>query len=83
MVDDVTALVVTAKLEAKLPAFTTTLAGTIANELSLDNPTVTPPTGAAPLKVTVPVVEVPPVTDTGFSMTDVSVTPCPALRYRV
>jgi len=57
------------------PAATVTLAGTCAAAvLLLLNPTVAPPVGAAPLNVTVPVDEVPPVTLVGFTVTDDNVT---------
>ena len=42
------------KVALVAPAGTVTLAGTIANELLLLNPTTTPPDGAAALRVTVP-----------------------------
>ena len=40
----------------------------------LESVTVAPPAGAAPLKVTVPVEEFPPVTLVGFSESEASVT---------
>ena len=83
VVEEVTAVVVTAKVAAKLPAVTLTLAGTAAAELLLDNPINVPPAGAGPLKVTVPVDGLPPVTVVGFSDTDASATPCPAFRDKV
>jgi len=69
-----TTLVVTVNEALLAPAGTTTLAGTVATaELLLANDTVTPPDGAAPLSVTVPVDDAPPVTLAGFNANDVGV----------
>jgi len=66
-----TALVVIGKVALVAPAGTVTLAGTVATAvLLLDSATVAPPVGAAPLRVTVPVDELPPVTLVGFSATE-------------
>src|SRR5271167_2252662 len=65
-----TAVVVTVKVAVVAPAATVTLAGTVAAALLLDKVTDSPPVGAALPKVTVPVDEVPPVTEVGFSVTD-------------
>ncbi len=65
-----TAVVVTVKVAVVAPTATVTLAGTVAAALLLDSVTTAPPVGAALLKVTVPVDEVPPVTEVGFSVTD-------------
>jgi hypothetical protein len=73
MVADVvaaTALVVTAKVALVDPAATSTVAGTVADPLSLVSPTVIPPAGAAPLKVTAPVDAVPPTTVVGLTAAD-------------
>ena len=67
-----TAVVFTAKVADDLPAGTVTLASTVAAELLLDSFTVIPPVGAAPLRLTVPVEDVPPVTELGLSVTAVS-----------
>ena len=65
----VTCVVVTVKLTELAPAGTKTLAGTFAMEgLLLVRLTATPPTGAGPLRVTVPVEEFPPLTDVGDSV---------------
>src|SRR2546430_2751551 len=76
MVTDVTlatVLVVTVKSALVAPAETMTLAGTCAADvLLLDSDTVAPPLGAAPLNVTVPVDELPPVTLLGSTATDAS-----------
>ena len=65
-----TAVVVTVKVAVVAPAATVTLTGTVAAALLLDRVTASPPVGAALPKVTVPVDEVPPVTEVGFSVTD-------------
>ena len=66
-----TELVVTVNVTVVDPAATVTLAGTwAAAVLLLDRETVAPPVGAAPLSVTVPVDDVPPVTLAGFTETD-------------
>ena len=53
------------------PAATVTLGGVLATVvLLLESATVAPPAGAAPLSVTVPVEEFPPVTLVGFSDSD-------------
>jgi hypothetical protein len=67
----ITALVV--RLNAAVPAFAATVmeAGTLATvALLLVSFTTTPPVGAAPVRVTVPVLDVPAVTDVGLSVTD-------------
>ena len=66
-----TELVVTEKVAEEAPAETVTLAGTCAAAvLLLDRVTVAPPAGAAPLRVTVPVAELPPFTVAGFTATE-------------
>jgi hypothetical protein len=79
----VTADAVTVKVALVLPAATVTLAGTVAAELSLESETKTPPAGAAPVNVTVPVDEPAPATLDGFSDTDAGVTPSAALSDKV
>jgi hypothetical protein len=61
--------VVTVNVAVVLPAFTVTVAGTVAAALLLDSVTTEPPDGAAPVRVTVPVDELPPATAVGFSET--------------
>jgi len=66
-----TALVLTENVAVVAPAATLTLAGTCAAVvLLLVRDTVAPPLGAAPLSVTVPVDELPPVTLVGFTETE-------------
>jgi hypothetical protein len=70
-----TALVVTVNVALVDPAATVTLAGTCAAlVLLLDSDTLAPPLGAAPLNVTVPVAELPPVTLVGLTDTPDNVT---------
>ncbi len=65
-----TVLVEMLKVAVVLPAATVTVAGTVAEVLLLESATETPPVGAAPLRVTVPVADVPPVTLVGFTAMD-------------
>ena len=61
----------TVKVIAVLPAGTVTLPGTVAAAvLLLERVTATPPPGATPVRVTVPVEEPPPSTLVGFSATE-------------
>lgn len=54
-------------------AATVTLAGTLAAAvLLLDRVTTAPPAGARPVKVTVPVEEVPPKTEAGLKVTELA-----------
>ncbi len=63
-----TATVVTVKFAVLAPAATVTFAGTVATAvLLLDSDTAMPPVGAIPVNCTVPVEELPPATDVGFS----------------
>ena len=68
--EEVTVVVVTVNVAVVLPAATATVAGTVAEVLLLDKLTEIPPVGAAVLKVTVPVDELPPITLVGLSDTD-------------
>ena len=65
-----TAVVVMVKVADVAPAATLTLAGTVAEVLLLERLTLRPPVGAALPRVTVPVDELPPATDVGFTATD-------------
>jgi len=68
---EVHAVVNTVKLAFAAPAGTVTLAGTVATaELLLESATVPPPAGAEPLRVTVPVEAVPPVTLVGLRLNE-------------
>jgi len=71
VVDAATALVPTVNVALVAPAATVTLEGTLAAAvLPLESATCAPPDGAAPLNVTVPVEEFPPVTLVGFSVNE-------------
>jgi hypothetical protein len=75
-VEAVTDSVATVKVLPVAPAGTDTLAGTVAAAvLLLESVTTAPPEGAAALRVTVPVEELPPATLVGFSDTAESVGP--------
>ena len=64
-----TGVVVTVNVALVAPAATVTFAGTCAAAvLLLVSATAAPPAGAAPLKVTVPVEEIPPVTLDGLKL---------------
>jgi hypothetical protein len=64
----------TVKVALLAPAGTSTLKGTLAASLLLESMTCTPPAGALPLKVTVPVEDcMPPVTLEGLSVSEVRV----------
>ena len=70
---DATAEVVIVKIDVVAPAATVTLAGTrAAAVLLLVRVTTAPPAGAGPVKVTVPVDDVPPITEVGLRVTEVS-----------
>jgi hypothetical protein len=70
VVEAVTELVDTVKVAVVLPAATVTEVGTVAEAVLLESETNAPPVGAAPLRVTVPVVEAPPLTLVGFVVTE-------------
>src|SRR5439155_4032990 len=62
-----TAFVVTVKVALVAPAGTVTLTGTVAAAvLPLESATAAPPAGAADVRMTVPVDELPPVTPAGL-----------------
>src|SRR6267154_3673986 len=75
VVDASTALVLTVNVALVAPATTVTLDGVLATfVLLLESVTTAPPEGAAPLSVTVPVEEFPPVTLVGFTESEERVT---------
>lgn len=65
-----TGVVVIVNVAVREPAAIVMLAGTIAADVLLCSVTNAPPAGAAPLKVTVPVEEAPPVTVCGLLVSD-------------
>jgi hypothetical protein len=75
VVDAATALVLTVNVALVAPAVTVTLEGTLAAVvLLLESATCTPPAGAAPLSVTVPVEDcTPPTTLVGLKLNEESV----------
>ena len=68
-----TALVVTANVTELAPAPIVTVFGTVTTALLLDSATTKPPGSAFPLRVTVPIEVLPPVTLLGLTATDESV----------
>jgi hypothetical protein len=64
-----TGVVVIVNVALVEPAGTVTLAGTVAAALPEVRLTDIPPVGAGPVKVTVPVDDVPPMTAVGFKLT--------------
>jgi hypothetical protein len=81
-VDVVTALVVIVKAALVAPAGTLTAAGTLATALELASETASPPVGAAPESVTVPVELVPEVTVDGVRVSALTLAPT-ATGFRV
>ena len=75
-----TPTVVTVNCALVAPSTIVTVAGTPAFELLLESATVTPPTGAADDSVTVPLLDVPPGTDTGRTVRPVN---CGAVTVRL
>ena len=65
-----TALVVTVKVAVDAPAGTLTEEGVAALGVLEESETLNPPTGADPLRVTVPVADLPPATTEGLTDTE-------------
>ena len=65
--------VLTLKVALLAPAGTITLEGTLTALLLLESATCAPPAGAGPLRVTVPVEDVPPITLVGLSISEETV----------
>lgn len=66
----VSAVVRTVNVTDACPAGIVTLAGTVADVWLLASWMTAPPEGAGPVRVTVPVEDVPPITDAGLSVSD-------------
>src|SRR5215218_2387694 len=74
-VGEETGFILTAKPALVLPAGIVREPGTTANPLLLESETVTPADGAPPVRVTVPVATVPPVTLEGLTENEERETP--------
>lgn len=72
IVFEVTVFVLTVKVTEVFPAGILTDAGTTADPLLEDSEICSPPAGAAELMDTVPVLVLPPLTDAGLKVTDIS-----------
>lgn len=70
MVVELTAEVFTVKVPVVLPTATVRDAATVALAELLISETMSPPVGAGELRVTVPLLDFPPFTDVGLSVTD-------------
>ncbi len=70
---DLTVFVMTVKAAVVLPAAMVTDAGTVARDWLLDSEIARPPIGEAELMITVPVLMLPPLTEDGFSVSELSV----------
>ena len=73
MVFDVTADVLTVKVAEVLPAGMVIVVGTVAEDPVAERAMASPPVGAPILIVTVPMLVLPPTTDVGLSVTDLTV----------
>ena len=65
-----TTTVFTLKLAESFPAGTVTVAGSVESDVLLASFTASPPEGASPLRVTVPMEDAPPTTLVGLRLTD-------------
>ena len=72
MTDAATGVVPIANVAELAPALTITLAGTVADALSLPSAIVAPPPGAGAVRLAVPVEFCPPVTTDGLAVTELS-----------
>ena len=72
MTDAATGVVAIGNGAELAPALTITLAGTVAEALSLPSATVAPAVGAGAVRLTVPVEFCPPVTIDGLAVTELS-----------
>ena len=72
MTDAATGVVAIGNVAELAPALTITLAGTVAEAVSLPRAIVAPPAGAGAVRLTVPVEFCPPVTTEGLAVTELS-----------
>jgi len=72
LVELATAIVATIKVAVFFPAVTVTVEGTVALGLLELREMTVPAVGAGPVKVTVPVDEVPPLTEVGARVSELS-----------
>ena len=70
--DAATGVVTIGNVAEPTPALTSTLAGTVAEALSLPSAIVAPPAGAGAVRLTVPVEFCPPLTTDGLAVTELS-----------
>ena len=70
--DPATGVVAIGNVAELAPALTMTLAGTVAEALSLPSVIVASPVGAGAVRLTVPVEFCPPVTTEGLAVTELS-----------
>ena len=73
LVDVLTALVAIVKVPVDLPVAIVRVLETVADVLSLESEITRPPTGAGPVKITVPTEFFPPLTVVGFKVSESTV----------
>ena len=73
VVDALTGFAFTVNVAEVRPDWILTDAGTVAEDALLESEITKPPVGAMDVSVTVPVLDLPPLTEVGFSVNDSSV----------